>query len=182
MSAACAPSWTATVLPTRPLILPKRHFVYPAQVDEVERGALEVLVRPAAADAFLATCALGFAGGLSGIWPCPHPDRLCAIAGGYAYLIDTQHPERWEQVACRPVLAVLAAPARLLFVGHRTIEAYGAAGWEWESPALSSEGIEELRIKGDRLYGTGWDLRTDLAVPFALCLRTGQLLARGVSE
>ena len=41
-----AHTWQAEVLASRPLILPGRQFVYPAQVEEVERGALEVLIRP----------------------------------------------------------------------------------------------------------------------------------------
>jgi hypothetical protein len=39
-------AWEAEIVPGRPLILPPRHFVYPRDVEEVERGALEVLVRP----------------------------------------------------------------------------------------------------------------------------------------
>ncbi|MGD0913076.1 MAG: hypothetical protein ABR928_14355, partial [Terracidiphilus sp.] len=38
--------WQAEVLPARPAILPARHYVYPRQAEEVERGALEVLIRP----------------------------------------------------------------------------------------------------------------------------------------
>jgi hypothetical protein len=38
--------WEAEILSARPLILPPRHFVYPRSAEEVERGALEVLVRP----------------------------------------------------------------------------------------------------------------------------------------
>ena len=38
--------WQAEVLPARPIILPTRHFVYPREAEEVERGALEVLIRP----------------------------------------------------------------------------------------------------------------------------------------
>ena len=38
--------WEAEILAARPLILPPRHFVYPREAEEVERGALEVLVRP----------------------------------------------------------------------------------------------------------------------------------------
>ena len=37
-------TWKAEVLSARPVILPARHFVYPRDVEEVERGALEVLV------------------------------------------------------------------------------------------------------------------------------------------
>ena len=38
--------WQAEMLAARPLILPPRHFVYPQEAEEVERGALEVLIRP----------------------------------------------------------------------------------------------------------------------------------------
>jgi len=55
--------WEAEVLTARPMILPARQFVYPARVEEVERGALEIMIRPSlGAGPFLATCALGFAG------------------------------------------------------------------------------------------------------------------------
>ncbi len=166
------------MLPARPLILPRRRFVYPAQVEEVERGALELLVRPADAEPFLATCALGFAGGLSGVWAGPNPDQLCAIAGGYAYMLDTQHPEQWEQVSYRPVLEVLAAADRnlILFAGHKAVQAYGPQGLAWETTALSSEGLDDLRVQGGLLLGAGWDLRTDRALPFAVDVRTGRLV------
>ncbi len=38
--------WQAEILAARPLILPPRHFVYPRAAEEVERGALEVMIRP----------------------------------------------------------------------------------------------------------------------------------------
>ena len=55
MNAAFPHAWQAEILPARPLILPPRNFVYPASAEEVERGALEVLVRPPGAQPFLAT-------------------------------------------------------------------------------------------------------------------------------
>jgi hypothetical protein len=87
-----AHEWEAEVLASRPLILPSRQFVYPVQVEEVEHGALEIMIRPARSAPFLATCALGFAGSAvpSGVWACPDAAWICAVAGGYAYLIDTR--------------------------------------------------------------------------------------------
>ena len=104
-----AHAWQAEILASRPLILPGRQFVYPAQVEEVERGALEVMIRPPdSARPFLATCALGFAGAgvPTGVWACPDPAWICAVAGGYAYLIDTRDPTRWQQVEYRPVTEI----------------------------------------------------------------------------
>src|ERR1700689_2547704 len=82
--------WQAEILPARPLILPPRHFVYPREAEEVERGALEVLVRSREGEQpFLATCALGFrdAAAPTGIWACPAAEEVCAVSGGYAYIL-----------------------------------------------------------------------------------------------
>jgi len=173
-------SWEAEILAARPLILPPRHFVYPREAEEVERGALEVLVRPEASGValFLATCALGFrdAAVPTGIWSAPNPDEICAVAGGYAYLIDTTAPERFTMIAYRPVLEVRAAVAErlLLFVGHRSILAWGREGEAWESEKLSDEGVTIAEIEAGVLRGMGWEMRSDKETPFALDVQTGR--------
>ena len=171
--------WQAEILPARPLILPPRHFVYPAQAEEVERGALEVLVRQDAPGMlpFLATCALGFRDPAvpTGLWSTPNPDDLCAVSGGYAYLISTIAPERFTMLAFRPVLDIRPLPAQglLLFAGHHAILAWGRNGLAWQSPRLSSEGVTVTAIEGNILYGLGWEMMTDKETPFALDLNTG---------
>jgi hypothetical protein len=170
--------WQAEILPSRPLILPARHFVYPRQAEEVERGALEVLIRVSENEQpFLATCALGFRDPAvpSGLWSTPNPEQICAVSGGYAYIIDTSAPERFTMVAYRPVLEIYPAPANglLLFVGHHAILAWGAQGQAWQSEKLSDEGITITGIEAGVLHGHGWDMRTDKEHPFALDLKTG---------
>ncbi|MGA3334766.1 MAG: hypothetical protein ABSC62_11460 [Terracidiphilus sp.] len=172
--------WQAEVLATRPLILPPRHFIYPRAAEEVERGALEVLIRPGAPEAqpFLATCALGFhdPAAPTGLWSAPNPEEICAVAGGYAYLIDTTAPERFTMIAYRPVLQVLPAveAGLLLFVGHRTILAWGREGQVWESEKLSDEGVTITGMDGGVLRGTGWEMKTDREYSFDLDLRSGR--------
>lgn len=205
-------NWTAEILPNRPMILPSRHYVYPAQVEEVERGALEILVQPGKASSvenednspdvqsqFLATCALGFRDTAvpTGLWSMPNPDWLCAVSGGYAYLIDVAQPDRFTHLRFRPVLEVLSYESGvcnpepetaqlqdgtsnsqmkplLLFVGHHSVLAWGCDGEVWESDRLSSEGITNLHIDEAQLRGEGWDLMTDKETPFALDLATGK--------
>jgi hypothetical protein len=173
-------AWTAELLDRRPLILPRRRFVYPGQADEVERGALEVLVRPEAREEFLATCALGFADPLvpTGVWSCPDPSWLCAVAGGYAYLMDADRPEAWHQIEYRPVLEVrpVVEQELLLFVGHHSILAWGRDGQLWQSKRLSSEGVAIQSIADSKLRGIGWDLMTDKEFEFKLDLRSGERL------
>jgi hypothetical protein len=174
--------WQAEILAARPLILPSRHVIYPRQAEEIERGALEVLIRPevAGADPFLATCALGFNDPAvpTGLWSAPNPGELCAVAGGYAYLIDTTDPERFTFIPLRPVLEVRPLPADglLLFAGHHVLLAWGGNGLAWQSKRLSSEGLTVTGIEPGILHGIGWDLLTDKEIPFSLDLRTGFLV------
>jgi hypothetical protein len=175
-------SWEANVLPERPLILPPRRYTYPRDAEEIERGALEVMVQPARAERFLATFALGFAdpAAPSGLWSCPAEDELCAAAGGYAYIVDTRNPDRFTHIAYRPVLEVRPLPEHglLLLSGHQALLAWGVNGLAWESPRLSSEGLHFDAVIGNELHGSGWDLLTDRDVPFALDLRTGQRIEK----
>jgi hypothetical protein len=172
--------WKTEILSARPVILPARHFVYPRDVEEVERGALEVLVRTKepGATPFLATCALGFRDPVvpTGVWSAPNPHEMCAVAGGYAYIIDTAAPDRFTMLPYRPVLAVRPVVDRglLLFVGHRTILAWSAAGEAWETKKLSDEGVTITGVDGGLLQGLGWNLMTDKETPFTLDLQSGE--------
>ncbi len=179
-------SWRAQILSARPLILPSRSFVYPAQAEEVERGALEVLITPdrkehspSAKDSFLATCALGFADPVvpTGVWSTPEPEKFCAVAGGYAYLIDSTAPENFTFLEMRPVFSIHPAvqAGLLLFAGPRSILAWGIHGLAWQSPKLSDEGLTIITIDGARLHGLGWNMLTDKESPFTLDLNSGQV-------
>ncbi len=181
MNLAFPHSWQAEVLPQRPLILPLGCYTYPRDAEEVERGALEVMVQPAGkALKFLATFALGFAdpAAPTGLWSCPAPDELCAVAGGYAYIVNTLEPAEFKFLAFRPVLQVLPLPEQslLLFAGHHALLAWGTDGEAWQTVRLSSEGLRITEIRGDELSGFGWDLMTDRETPFTIDLRTGHLV------
>lgn len=172
--------WDAEALAARPAILPARHFIYPREVEEIERGALEVMVRPRESAPFLATCALGFRDPVAptGLWSAPDPACLCAVSGGYAYLIDTTAPERFTMLPYRPVLDVRAAVSDglLLFVSHQKILAWGRDGQAWESEKLSDEGVTIRGVEDGVLRGTGWEMRTDKEIEFAVDLRSGRNL------
>lgn len=172
-------SWKAEILPQRPLIKPLRSYTYPHEAEEVERGALEVMVQPPGEGLkFLATFALGFNGPSvpSGLWSCPAADELCAVAGGYAYIVNTLAPGEFTHIALRPVLEIGSLPEQrlLVFVGHQALLAWGVAGEAWRSPPLSSEGLRLTEIHGDDLHGFGWDLKSDREIPFTVDLRTGR--------
>ncbi len=173
-----ASSWRVEVLDRPPLIAPARQFVYPQAVEEVERGALFAHVHPASGTPWLATFALGFQAPTlpHGIWPCPHPDELCAAAGGYVYIVNTRQPEQWRQIHYRPATAILPHPQQqlLIFSSFHSLCAWGAQGLAWETARLSWEGLRITGVEADSLTGLGWDMQTDREIPFTVDLRTGR--------
>jgi hypothetical protein len=182
MSDAFAPAWTARILTTPPLIAPARQFVYPRFVpgeeDAMGRGALLLEISPAGAARFLATCALGFRepGLPTGVHACPRPDDLLALAGGYAYLIDTQEPTRCLHLPLRPVTGVLPAPEAglVLLAGFHHVLALDATGVRWQTGRLSWEGVTLTDVRDERLHGLGWQMQTDRELPFTVDLVTGE--------
>ena len=174
-------TWRAEVLAAQPMIAPARHFTFPRAVpgeeEAMARGALELMVRPDAGGVFLATCALGFRSESlpTGLWSCPRAEQMCALAGGYAYLIDTDHPEVSTQIPLKPVTAVRAIEEAglLIFAGFHTIAAWGEDGLRWQSARLSWEGLTLGNVVDGRLTGQGWDMKTDRELPFSIDLQTG---------
>ena len=174
--------WTVEVLTRPPMIAPARQFIYPQQLageeDALARGALQLMVRPASGGAFLATCALGFTDPTmpTGVFPCPRPQEMCAVAGGYAYIVDTAHPERCTHITLKPVVEVrvLHEQKLLLFVGFHKIVAWGEQGLAWQTEKLSWEGLRITGVEDNVLLGFGWNLMTDKEVAFSVDLLTGR--------
>jgi hypothetical protein len=183
-------SWSAQMITRSPLIAPARQFTYPVHVpgeeDAIARGALLVEVKPVSGGTFLATCALGYRDPslTPGVFSCPRPDDILLVAGGYAYLVDTLHPETCLHIPLRPVSEIYLAPEQnlILLGGINRVEAVGTSGLAWQSKRLSWEGITLERIEGDTLHGMGWDMMNNREVPFELNLRTGHHTGGGYAR
>jgi hypothetical protein len=181
MEESFAREWRAEVLQQAPLIAPARQFVYPRQVageeEALARGALQVLVHPAEGESFLGTFALGFQGAElpRGVWACPNPRELCAVAGGYAYVVDTEKPEQVTLLEMRPVVEVLPLPEAglLVFLGQQHLAAWGEGGLAWQTARLSWEGVRIAGVEDGSLLGFGWEMQTDRELAFRVDLATG---------
>jgi len=112
----------------------------------------------------------------TGIHACPDPDELCAIAGGYVYIIDTCNPARSTHISLKPVVEAreLSSHNLLLFIGFHNILAWGIDGEAWHTARLSWEGIRITGVDRDTLHGIGWNMLADKDVPFTVDLLTGQ--------
>jgi hypothetical protein len=180
--------WSAKILTAAPMIAPARQFTYPLAVageeDALNRGAMFVSVKPEADGEFLSTCALGFREPSlpSGVWACPGADDLLAVAGGYAYLVNTLEPAKCVHLPLKPVAAILAAPedGLLLLAGFHHVIAVGIDGLAWESEKVSWEGVAMGEVVGGVLHGTGWNMQSDKDVSFVMDLRTGRHTGGGV--
>ena len=173
-----AHTWRAEILERPPLIAPARQYVYPQAVEEVERGALQLLLRtgPGIAPVMM-TFALGFADWAlpHGLWSCPDSGQVCALAGGYAYVVHAGEPEKWMQIPYRPVTAVHVAKEAglLVFASFHQLWALGGSGPIWETSRLSWEGIRVTEVAEREICGFGWDMITDVEVPFTVNLKDG---------
>lgn len=153
-------------------------YQFPAQLEEGDRTGVYLRVTPTRADAWAGFFAQGFdsAQVAHGVYSCPDHDSLCALAGGYAYVVAAAAPERWKQIEQRPVVEVRPVPELklLLFVGFTSISVLGESQQPWTTERLSWEGLSITGIQGPTLRGTGWDALTDKDVPFEVDLLTGR--------
>lgn len=151
---------------------------YPAVLEEGDRTGLYLRVTPAGSPVWIGFFAQGFDSPdvACGIFSCPDPDWMCAVASGYAYLVDAADPDRWIRVEQRPVVEARAVPELnlLLFAGFTSITALGESQRLWTTERLSWEGISIADIRGATLHGMGWDAIADKEVAFEVDLLTGK--------
>lgn len=172
-----ARSYSVEVLDGAPLIAPPRVYVFPKRVEDVERGALHVMVRPAADPSWLGVFALGYSSPhtSTGVFATPHPDRFLAVSGGYAYLANANMPEQTKFLKQQPIVWVghCASPPLLLLADQRSVTAVDASGVAWQTAPLSMEGLTDLKVADNCLHGKGWNAITDEETSWTVALETG---------
>lgn len=153
-------------------------YHYPVELEEGDRTGTYLRVVPKGGVAWVGFFAQGFDSDqvISEVCSAPDPDSFCAVVGGYAYLMKARDPQQWSRIDQRPVvdLRVLSQHGLLLFAGFTSITAVGRTGIAWTTERLTWEGLTITDIKGDTLYGRGWDALTDKEVPFEVDLKTGK--------
>ena len=153
-------------------------YHYPVELEEGDRAGAYLRIVPGEGAAWTGFFALGFDSGhvVNAVCSCPDPDSLCAVAGGYAYVVKAADPTQWFRIEQRPVmeLRALLELRLLLFAGFTSISALGAEGLKWTTERLSWEGISITEISGQKLLGLGWDAMTDKEASFEVDLLTGK--------
>ncbi len=153
-------------------------YHYPVELEEGDRSGAYARVAPGDGPAWFGFFASGFDSPqvMSAVCSCPDPDSVCVISGGYAYVVKVKRPQQWFRVEQRPVveLRTVTDPPLILFEGFTSITAVGRDGIAWTTDRLSWEGIRVAQIRGNTLYGFGWDALKDQEVPFEVDLLTGK--------
>lgn len=153
---------------------------YPPEIEiEIEDVAhVAVRVEPAGGEAWTGVFACGFdsAKVASGLYSHPDPKRMCVVAAGYGYIVDTREPRLYERVIAQPVVSVHAAREAelLLFTDFTNISAYGREGITWRTERLTWEGLRITEVTAATVRGYGWDMPKDREVEFAVDLKSGQ--------
>jgi hypothetical protein len=171
--------YQAEILDRLPMLIEEpRQLVFPKRVEEVERGALIVRVRPQTRKQWVGIFARGFDSerAITGLFSTPHADWLCAVSGGYAYLVNANQPEQWHFVKSRPVVEIRAAghAAVLILADFQTISGFTSEARLWQTAPLSWEGLKISVFSGHELQGLGWDALQDRDIPFTVNLHTGE--------
>jgi hypothetical protein len=172
-------TYEVTLLGAAPPVHPlEKLYHYPVELEEGDRSGLYLRISPRDGPSWRGFFALGFDSDqvVNVVSSCPDEGSLCAIAGGYAYVVKAAEPAQWFRVEQHPVrdLRALVDMGLLLFVGFTSITALDANGIRWTTARLSWEGLSDLAIQENKLRGRGWDAMTDQEVPFEVDLASGQ--------
>ncbi len=172
-------NYEAKLLDSAPPVHPlEKLYHYPVELEEGDRTGAFLRVTPREGTAWTGFFALGFESDqvVNVVCSCPDPDFLCAVAGGYAYVVKATDPTQWLRIDQLPVmeLRALPGPRLLLFAGFTSISALGGEGLKWTTERLSWEGVAITEIRGTKLQGLGWDAFTDEEVAFEVDLLTGK--------
>ena len=62
----------------------------------------------------------------------------------------------------------------ILFVDDLEIDAINKEGRWWRTPRIAWDGISNIKIEGDTLYGDAFTAVGEMWVPFTVDLRTGE--------
>jgi hypothetical protein len=156
-------------------------FYFPRPTTRMEHDGLWLRIRTPNGKSWVGVFAFGYQSpsAFTGVVSTFDPDRVCIVAKGAAYIVNTAEPDTWEQVPIVPVtdLRSIAEDRLLLFADFTSLAAYSRNGLAWRSPRLCWDDLKILSVTEDSIEGMGYD-PTDPSGEsrFAVNKRTGQSL------
>ena len=159
----------------------EERLFYPGASPFGGRDGLMVRVAPATRQSWVGCFAFGLAGtDTNVVTTCPNPGELCVVSAGDGYIVRADDPQSWESVRCGRICDVKAAPAHglLIFADDTNVVAYGCDGLQWQSPRVSSDGVELVAVDAECVEIVGWHPSEQKNVRVFVSLQDGEILSR----
>lgn len=114
---------------------------------------------------------------------CPHPDQLCVVAGGAAYVVNVRETSTWWEVTPLYVGDVRQVVDRriLLFADSVSLLAWGENGLLWKTTPLAMDRVAIDEVGRDFVSGRGWDASIPGYIQYRVRLDDG-LVVDGVKR
>ena len=116
------------------------------------------------------------AGGQTGIYSCPDPDRICVVAGGLGYFVTAHDPTDWSPIQTYPIIdiaGVVDTPV-LVLANFTHLVGIGKVGVVWETERVSYDGIKLTEATRKQVRGLAWSAPRQRWVEFTVDTLTGR--------
>ena len=159
----------------------ERVFSFSPGSRRTQTNGLRLRVVPHGHEAWIGHFAFGDAPGrsLTMVMSCPNPNELCVVSSGAGYIVRTDDPNSWRAIACTPVVKVkpLVVRGLLVFADFTKLAAFGQEGLKWESPRLSSDGIDITNTSDTRISVLGWSAAKQASYTSVIDVETGTIVS-----
>jgi hypothetical protein len=150
---------------------------FPPPKGRPEHDGLWLKVKPSSGRGWVGVFKFGYSSppAFSRVVSTPHPNRVCVISNGAAYVVEADEPEVWGQIPVSPVLDVRMIPEHglLVFADFTRLAAYGSSGLAWQSPSVCWDALKIVSVTRETIEGTGYDPTISRESRFVVDLKTG---------
>jgi hypothetical protein len=155
---------------------------FPPLSDSTGHDGIILRIRPTKGADWIGSFAFGRfgEGSLTRVATCPNPHQICVVAAGAGYIVHADNPDEWQRVRAQPVCDIRAIVSKRLLVlaDFTKLVAYGPNHLAWESPDVSSDGIQLIDASADQIRLAGWDARLNRRTIIAVDPETGSVTDR----
>ncbi len=112
---------------------------------------------------------------ISRVLSSPWPSRICVVAGGSGFLVDTKDPKRYTTLSLFPITGIVQLPGLNALAFSNLTDALAINDKEqmWSTGRLASDYVRLLSAQGDFITATGWDAPSQRTFPFTIRSKDG---------
>jgi hypothetical protein len=114
--------------------------------------------------------------GFSGAFTMPDPTKFCVVSNGAGYIVSSEDPKNWQEVAAIPIVNAFSIPEHgiVVFADYTELVAYSESGIKWKTDRLSFDGFKILEVTASCIKGQYYDIRSEENSLFEVDPSTGK--------